>query len=73
MRIDTISKLEWFAQYSRLVLTLERGHTESQLAIFQKTYTTPLTAGRRDSRYGLGEWQNSYRKFMFCQPIENFD
>lgn len=52
--VSSSSKQQWFAQYAKLVITLERGHSPKQLARFQKIYTTPITAYMRDSRYGLG-------------------
>ena len=45
---------EWFHQYAKAIITLERGHPPEQLEKFQKLYTTPMSKHTYDCRYIKG-------------------
>lgn len=53
-RVIVRSQQEWFHQYAKTVITLERAFPKEQLVKFQREYTQELTKETFDCRYVKG-------------------
>ena len=55
------SRQEWFAQYAKTVITLERAFKKTELETFQNMYTQKMNPKTSDSRYQQGQGHNCQR------------